>query len=314
MTARWLPWALVLLWPGAVAAAEPDARAAQVEATEPSIVLVEHDAPGVVGGHLDVHGGATTAPFAAPSLREVSGHAIVAVAGGYGRVAGPIWIGARLPLVLGSVRQPAGSYVDEAAWGNPEAFAEHRLQLRRRSVRLSAATRLSIGAPLAGAGSDEGLLERRSLAIADALHGWSERALFAPATWPVTVSTRVTVDAGRWSAQASAKAPFFFRVADPPHRSGIDAAGVGFTPSLGLAGAAWVTRGFGVSLATHLVVDAVPPLAWQDDPSPLQLSLQPGLHLRLGTHAWVRAELLAPIAGALAGDTLGGGLGVAGFL
>ena len=224
---------------------------------------------------LRLRGGAATAPFATTELPEAKGQGMVVVLSGRGRVLPFTWVGARVPLALVSVAQPAGSYVAEAAWGNPELYTERELVLRRDdALTLAANVRLAVGLPLAERGSPNGLMAHRALAIADALGGWRDRELFVAGVVPVGVSGQLTLSSARWSVGASAKLPLLFRVSDadlPRTRA------VGVTPALGANASAWVSGSFGLSLDLHAAFDAVALVVWARDVSRAQLAVQPGV-------------------------------------
>ena len=78
--------------------------------------------------------------------------------------------GARLPLVLARIEQPAGVLYAEAAWGNPEPNLTFERPLRAPGeLRLRGETRLAVGLPLAEDDTRTSQLEGRALALANAL-------------------------------------------------------------------------------------------------------------------------------------------------
>jgi len=82
--------------------------------------------------------GVATAPFTDPALAQAKGQMLSFVTDGWLRIDHFGWVGLRIPVVAASVALPAGSFVDEAAWGNPELrvavptvlFARERLLVR----------------------------------------------------------------------------------------------------------------------------------------------------------------------------------------
>ena len=76
---------------------------------------------------LGAHFGVATVPFDVTTLRQAKGQAFVLLAGARYALTDPLSLELRAPLVLGSVAQPAGSYVDAAAWGNPELGIRQQL-------------------------------------------------------------------------------------------------------------------------------------------------------------------------------------------
>src|SRR5262245_33672290 len=105
--------ALALVLSSATASADPDDL--------PPVEI--DDLGGVAGAALSMRAGVATAPLASTSLGEAKGQAIVGVLSAFTAIAHPLWIGVQLPLVGASVAQPANSYLDDAAWGTPRAFA-----------------------------------------------------------------------------------------------------------------------------------------------------------------------------------------------
>ncbi len=250
----------------------------------------------------EVIGGVATAPFYSDNLPEAAGHGGVFVLGGSWRATRGLSLGLSLPAVSINVRQPAGSYVNEAAWGNPLLWAEQRWTFDRFQTWL----RFGVGAPLAEHGPDRLLYENRALVIADAISGWQDRELFAAGFVPAPLTLGAAYEHGIFRFDSSLELVPMLRLHDAslaPEKtndfafSGILAAG-GFVNPL-----AW----FGAGLHAHLVVDAAPQ-ADSPNQETLQPVLRPELEFRIGEHVALRTDVFVPIAGSLGGDTVGVGV------
>jgi hypothetical protein len=269
----------------------------------------ERDAVGAAGLSLRVRAGVTTAPFATVAFPETSGHGMIVMMSGYGRALPGTWIGARVPIALMSVRQPAGSYVDEAAWGNPELYLEREwLRQDGSAVSIAARTRLAVGLPWAEHGSRAGLMENRALAMADALEGFRDRELFLPGFVPLGMAGQLTLSTTRWVFGAHAKLPLFFRVSDADLSPSTETRALGVTPVFGLRAQAWVSSRLGLSLDGHAVFNARAPRVDRGEGSGVQPSLQPSLLWRVAAGRLAGADLLVPVGGPLGGSTVAAGV------
>lgn len=268
--------------------------------------LVGDDERAVVHERLRL--GVATAPFEARSLSEAKGHALSFVTDGWLRLTDRGWIGLRIPVVAGSVAQPAGSLIDEAAWGNPQLRAATRIVLAERddlSLRLTLGG--GIGVPAAEHAST--LLPNRALAIANALEGLSEPELFRPGRLPLTPFGEIDGASGRLRVLGVVKLPVLVRVSEadlPKNDPGSRAVGVAVV--LQLEGRLSITRAFGVALSPLLFVDAVPPARSVVDPPRAQLSLSAGAFWQVARWGSVGIDVRAPVGGALGGSTVSGGL------
>src|SRR6187397_1097147 len=144
------------------------------------------------------HFGVATAPFDVPALEEAKGQAFVFAAGASYGLSDPLSLELQVPLALGSVAQPAGSYVDAAAAGNPVLGARYRF-IERGSARsvLRLFSMLEIGAPLASHAPD--LMPNRLLAIADGVGGRGNPEWFTPGVLPITASSALAWSAAPWT-------------------------------------------------------------------------------------------------------------------
>ncbi|HEU0036228.1 MAG TPA: hypothetical protein VFQ53_36695 [Kofleriaceae bacterium] len=253
-------------------------------------------------------GGVASAPFVAMDFPHVDGSAAAFVLAARAHVRGEVAVGARIPLALVDVGQPAGSYVGQAAWGNPELFVEESFATELgRPVFVRA--RLAIGAPLAEHGSP-GLLENRALAIADAMLAWRDRELFVPGVVPITPAGELALPFGRWSVRAIAKLPVLVRVSSQASGEGASNA-VGLAPVLGVGAGAAITSRLQLTAGIHAAFDLVRPLVWVDPASRVQTSMQADLAWHIHGSLRLGATLLVPLGGALGGDTVAAGLSLA---
>ncbi len=256
---------------------------------------------------LDTLGGVATAPFITSDLPRTSGNGAVLLLGTRLRVRPMLDIGVRLPLALIHVEQPAGSFVSEAAWGNPELFVEHAHALDVSRPMLLR-TRMAIGAPLAEHGSN-GLMENRALAIADALLGWREHALFVPGVVPITPSAELAIPFRRWSPFATLDVPLLVRVSDAMADDAANAIGV--APVLGLGARAIVTSWLRATAGTYAVFDIARPLAYVDRASRVQVTMHADLAFSIGAGIHLGVTVLVPLGGPLGGETVAAGLSLA---
>jgi hypothetical protein len=252
--------------------------------------------------------GLATVPFAVGALPEAKGQALSFLVDGARNLTGSLWLGLRLPLVAASVEQPAGSYVDATAWGNPSL----RLTARGDARRLGPLALLvdvggEVGAPLAR--HARSLLPNRALAIAGGIEGQAEPGLFTPGVLPVTAFTQVTLLSPRWSVSASLQLPLLVRVSDadlPPADSRTRS--LGFTPVLAVQGAAVVVRSFGVALLATVALDLRPPVAEVRDVPLAQFLVRASPFFHLGRRTLLLVDLQAPVGGALGGTSAALGL------
>jgi hypothetical protein len=247
---------------------------------------------------LGLVGGLTTSPFVTTDLPRTDGNGAVLLLATRVRVRDML-LGARVPIALVHVGQPAGSFVSEAAWGNPELFVE------RSYWRVRA--RLAVGAPLAEHGSS-GLMENRALAIADALLAWRERELFVPGVVPITPAAELAHPFGWWSAHAIVKLPLLVRVSETSGEGTTNPVGV--APVIGLGARADITSRLFVSGGAYAAFELVRPLEWIDHGSRVQTSVNADLLWRIAGDVHLGATVIVPIGGALGGDTIAAGISV----
>jgi hypothetical protein len=257
------------------------------------------------GLHLASRFGFATVPLEHETLRRARGHGFTLLLGGRLSLAG-VTLGMTLPLVVVSVAQPAGAFVDGSALGNLELFAERSHAFAPRDDRLAAlTTRLSLTLPVAAVGAGDLLLANRALAVASALDGWSRQELYAPRTLGVGLSVVAAAAAGRWALSVEARLPVVVRLGSAERVVGWSARTLALAPAAAATGRLWVTTRLGFSLSAQAVANLDGPTA----PGVLwQLALRPALLWRIGAQGALAVDLLAPIGGPLGGKTLALGL------
>lgn len=281
---------------------------AQAEAPERPAVGAEgdwsgspHDAAGAAGVALRSRFGAASAPFAAPSFPAVKGFGVASTLSAYARVGHELWFGARVAGVTASVEQPAGSYLREAAWANPELWIERRL---RPSPLVRINLKASAGLPFAESGPARALFENRALAAGSALEAGLEQGAFTPGVVPVGVAGRVDFITSPWVVSAGVRLPAFVRHSDAGLPDGARTHAFGFAPSATLRAAYWLGRHFGLSLAGHLVVDVArvaDPARGAERDGRVQPAVEAGLHIPIGERLYVGGEGGGPLGGARRG-------------
>ena len=254
------------------------------------------------------HFGVATAPFEVSSLREAKGQAFVfGAAASYG-IAEPLALELSVPWVLGSVAQPAGSYVDAAALGNPELGVRYRVTLRRgASSLLAAGLALGVGLPLASHAED--LMPNRVLAIANGIEGRGRPQWFTAGALPITPSGNLRWLSPPWSLEASLQVPLLVRVsrADVP-ASMADRKPLGFALVASTEARYRFSRRLSLALAEQLFLDAAPFAGYPGDVSPAQDFERVSLHIHLGSASALVVDLQTAIAGELGGRMVAGGL------
>jgi len=256
---------------------------------------------------VQAHFGVATAPFDVTTLGEAKGQAFVFMAGARQALSEPLSLEVSAPMVLGSVAQPAGSYVDAAALGNPQLGARYQFFERRpgdSALALSAA--LEVGAPLASHGED--LMANRVLAIADGIEGRGHPEWFTPGVLPITASAALRRTSPRWSLAAELRVPLLVRVSEA-HLPGATTN----TRSLGVASVVVVEARFRLSErlslapAAHIFFDLAPAAQHAPGVSRLQDFERLSLHIHFGLNAALVVDLQTAIGGELSGSTVAAG-------
>ena len=262
------------------------------------------------GVFLRTRVGRATAPFfteALPTAQSEFTQAISFVFGGHFAASPNLSVGARVAAAPSVVMQPAGSYIDEKTWGNPELFAQMPgPAFSLGPFRGASAFRIALGVPLAG--HDRRLSRNRVVAVSDAMEGWRNAELHTPGVLPVTATYTSTLVDGDWHLQGAAKLPVMFRIndADLPEESATRA--VSSVPHVSLGATYWATPWFAASALTYLAVQAPAPVA--HDRGAVQLGLEPGVRFVICDSLAIALDASVPLGGPLA-DTLGFGIGVA---
>jgi hypothetical protein len=261
-------------------------------------------APEVADGSIALGFGASAAPFALERSRRLTGHALVLTFEAGWRPIESVRVGARVPLVLASVAQPAGSYVDEAAFGNPELSGSYAFDAwSDDDLTLELEGSLALGLPLAEHDAEQ--IDASALAIGDALHGYAEPTLFTPDVVPVSLAATARLGSERWAASATLRLPVLFRFDDewPPNTR---TRTVGFSPALAIDGLYWFVPWFGAGASAWLVLPLV--RVAESAAERVQVSVAPAVVFRIAARLDLRARFLVPLGGPLGGSTYSGAL------
>jgi hypothetical protein len=267
-----------------------------------------HLAPG--GGQIEAqaHFGVATSPFDVTALPEAKGQAFVLVAAGRYALSKPLSLELHAPLVLGSVAQPAGSYVDAAAFANPQLGARYRFVERQSGqATLALGGALELGAPLAS--HADNLMPNRVLAIADGIEGRAHPEWFTPGVVPLTASGALRWAAATWSVETELRLPLLVRIseADLPSET-TNTKTLGFAAVAAVEARYRLSRRFSLAAATHLFFDIAPAAAHVRDVSRLQDFERLSLHVHFGSRAALLVDVQTAIAGELGGSMVAGGL------
>ena len=268
------------------------------------------------GGQLEAqaHFGVATTPFDVTTLREAKGQAFVFRAAGRYALSEPLSLELQAPLVLGSVAQPAGSYVDAAALGNPQLGARYRfIEPRSGESALVLSGAIEVGAPLASHG--ENLMPNRVLAIADGIEGRGHPEWFTPGVFPITASTALRWASAPWSLEAELRLPLFVRVseADLPSAT-TNTKGLGFASVVGVEARYRLSHRLSLASAAHLFFDVIPALEHVRAVSRVQDFERLSLHIHFGSVAALVVDLQTALGGELGGRAVAGGLRARGDL
>jgi len=265
-------------------------------------------APGSAELQAFAHFGVTTAPFDVTTLKRAKGHAFVFLASGRYVLSPLLSLELRAPFVLGSVSQPAGSYVDAGAFGNPQLGL--RATLLRRALPESAlllSTMLEVGAPLASHDAD--WMPNRVLAIADGIEGRGHPEWFTPGVVPLTPSATARYWTVSWDLHAELRLPVLLRVSNADLPSAwAEPRSLGLASIVGVGARYHLSRRFTAGAAAHLFFDVLPAVEHLPGMSRVQDFERLSLELQLGARATLALDLQTAIAGALGGHTFGGGL------
>jgi hypothetical protein len=283
----------------------------------PSAHAAEHDwpaSPRTEGAdhHLSVsltdRTGLATAPFITTAFPEVSGFVTVLTPALAYRLFTLGWLRAQLPTAYVRLDLPARAQVGETALGNLELSLEHPLELQGPThLGLGAA----IFAPTAAHGPEGSLFDSRALALADALNGGKNSALFTPGIIGLRLGTSLEHSAAPFAFRAALDLPLLVRISDASLPAETDTHRVGLLPTLSLSAAWWLEPWLAVRLGTTLVTEpwrVQEPTRAGDRDSRLQAVVEPGVHAQLGQRFALGLDASLPVAGALGGDAWSIGL------
>ena len=231
-----------------------------------------------LGAELHALVGAASAPFGAVAFPEVLGQALLLRPLAAVRLASPLWARVEMPVVLTSVRQPAGTYVDEAAWGNPAVSVEYGWNVPLGSTyELFQAARARLGLPLGEHGPRASQMANRALAVADAIEALREPSLYLPGVASTTFEYRADLAWQMWQFGAGIALPLLVRVdeAELPSES---TRSFGTRPRLDLRALYQPKPWFGVGGEGSLVLDVArvtEPIRHADREKRVQPSLSP---------------------------------------
>ena len=256
---------------------------------------------------LDSRFGTSTSPYPTTAFPEVSGYALLFNLNAEFAFTPQLKAGARWPLVLARLEQPAGALYAEAAWGNPELNLTFERPLGAPGeLRLRGGTRLAVGLPLAEDDTRASQLEGRALALANALEGFGEPELYTPGVLPITPAALLELDYRRWQFAASLKLPLLPRVSDANLPVDSPKRPLGFVPVLELRARLRLFDWLALGAAPRLTMRAVAPI--DDGSPPLQLLAIGQIEFRFGPTLQLAALFQAPVGGPLGGSTFAGGL------
>jgi hypothetical protein len=296
MSRRIMVWAAALTFGTRSALAEP--------------VLDAGLAAGGVQIEARAHFGVATAPFDVSTLAQAKGQAFVFLAAGRYALSNPLSLELQTPLALGSVAQPAGSYVDAAALGNPQLGLRYQfLERRAGDSALALAGAVVVGAPLASHAED--LMPNRLLAIADGIEGRMHPEWFTPGVVPVTLSSALRWASAPWSLETELRLPWLVRVseADLP-RPTSNTRSAGLAAIAGLEARYRLSHRLSLATGAQFFFDLVPPVVHARDVSPVQDLERLSLYVHFASTGVLAVDLQTALAGELGGSMVAGGIRV----
>jgi len=264
-----------------------------------------------IQSELLAHFGVTSAPFEVPALHEAKGQAFVLLGRAVYQPSQNWEWQIQVPWVFGSVAQPAGSYVDASAMGNPQVgirWWRPTKPLRRPSFAYSAG--MELGPPLASAADD--LMPNRLLAIADGIEGRRHPELFTPGALSFTPSVTLDLAGARFAVAAELRLPVLVRVSESHLSShGATTHAIGLASSFGLEVRYQLSPRLLLAAASFFSLDLAPLTGRPPGTSRLQDMERLSLHVHVGARANLVVDLQAPLGGDLQGNTVAAGLGLA---
>jgi hypothetical protein len=248
--------------------------------------------------------GFASSPFFVPEFPEVSGQVLLLRTAVARRIAPSVWLGLTMPLALTSIRQPAGSYVDEAAWGNPALAIQHDWRgLTEAGVGFLSVARASLGLPLTEHGPRASQMANRALALADALQALREPSPYTPGVASLTLAYRVDLASGPWLFGPGLSVPLLVRLGEAELPS-TQTRAIGLRPRADLRALYYPKRWLGVGAEGSLTFDVVrvtEPIRPDDARQRVQSSLRPEIVFD-GRQFRVVLSCLVPIGGPVRGS------------
>jgi hypothetical protein len=235
----------------------------------------------------DAHFGLAQAPFDAPGLPDAKGQALSFAAGGAWDITPALALDLRVPFVIASVAQPAGSYVDTAALGNPQLGVTARL-----SPNLAVGIRAGI--PLAS--HDAQLLANRGLAIANGLDGLAHPEMFTPGVAALTPFATARGSSGPWSAAIEARFPILLRVQDADMETA-QPRSIGLAAVLAAELRRQLSHRLALAFAPALAIDVRPVTAHVRDGSRFQDLERASLDIAVGARSQISVDVQAALFG-----------------
>lgn len=241
-----------------------------------------------VSAWTSLRAGVVEARYPSATLGEVrseAGQARLFRLGAAARVARNAWVGAHVAYVWAGVEQPAGSYRAANVWGNPILFAT----LSQRDVApaigatIDGDLSLSLGVPVAAErGAPYEQLDRRALAIADALEGMTNPEIFTPNVFPMAWGGTLVLPTRYLQLSLGLELPLLLRLSDATIPDGASSSAVGFIPNGHVHAAAWPWTWFGLSLGATLAWPVAEPVYLSSRTGDPQVMLTPRLLFPLG--------------------------------
>jgi hypothetical protein len=222
--------------------------------------------------------GAARSSFFVPEFPEVFGQVLLVRAAVTRRIAPSLWVGLAVPLALTSIRQPAGAYVDEAAWGNPTLALQYDWGAPPPSgIGVLHMVRAIVGAPLSERGPRASQMANRALALADALHALRDPASYTPGVASLTLAYRSDFVSGAWRFGPGVSVPLLVRV-DDADLPATQTRAVGLRPRVDARAMYYPKRWLGVGIEGSLAIDVMrvtEPIGGNDARQRAQPSLRP---------------------------------------
>ncbi|HEX6277599.1 MAG TPA: hypothetical protein VFZ53_31365 [Polyangiaceae bacterium] len=289
------------------------AETARADAADPGKTEAVHqpadasDPARAVSVWTSLRAGVVEAPYPSETLTEArsgAGQARLVRFGVAACVASDVSAGAHAAYVFAGVEQPAGSYRAAGVFGNPILFAT----LSRSDLwsafgsAIHGALSLSFGIPVAAErGEVYEQLDRRALAIGDALEGRTNPEIFTPNTLPLAASGSLSLPLDQFDVGSSFELPFLVRLSDDTVPNGAATSAVGFVPNAELYATAWPWSWLGLTLGSTLAWPVIEPVYLANRTSTPQLTLVPRVSFAVS-----RAVLLALDAAVAAGGHASG--------